>query len=91
MTYYQGAVYYPPALYVGILNAVACALCFAGGVAALKRKLFPLTVASVVFLLASGTSAPVVLGLGGLIIGAFQMEVSIMVLVSLIYRKVKRV
>ena len=96
VAYYHVAVAYP-ALYVGILNAVACALCFAGGAAALKRKLFPLTVAGVVFLLASGVAAPVAWGLdnyvwlNGLFVGVFQMAVSLMVLASLIYRKAKRV
>lgn len=39
---YHAWVFYP-ALYVGVLDLFACALCFVGGVALSKRRFFPLT------------------------------------------------
>jgi hypothetical protein len=80
-----------PALYVGVLDFFVCALCFAGGVASLKRKVFPLTVASTFLLLASGIAALIALGwLYGLLFGAPQLVVSIAVLASLVALKARK-
>jgi hypothetical protein len=49
----RSTVFYP-ALYLAVFDFFVCALCFVGGVAALKRRFFPLTLASVFLLLASG-------------------------------------
>ena len=52
----RSRVFYP-ALYLGVFDFVVCILCFAGGVASLKRRFLPLTVASAVLLLVSGIAA----------------------------------
>ena len=90
VSYYHAAAFYP-ALYVGALNISACALCFGAGVASLKRRFFPLTVASAVFLLASGIAAFIALGwVYGLLFGALQIGVSIAVLDSLVSVKARK-
>ena len=94
LTIYEASVsYYHPsavyaALYVGALNFCVCAVCFAAGVASLKRRLFPLTAASPILLLASGIAAFIALGwLYGLLFGALQIIVSIFVLAALVRLK----
>jgi hypothetical protein len=93
--YYHGPVFYP-ALYVGVLNLFACALCVAGGAALLKRRFLPLTLASVFLLLASGIAAPIAWSLGGyiwlngLFFGGAQIGVSLIALFFLIALKVKK-
>jgi hypothetical protein len=95
VAYYHVSVFYP-ALYVGVLNLFACGLCVVGGVALLKRRFFPLTLVAVFLLLASGIAAPIAWSLGGyiwfngLFVGAFQIVVSLIVLVSLVVRKAKK-
>jgi hypothetical protein len=95
VAYYQVAVFYP-AFYIGVLNLSACTLCVMGGVALLKRRFFPLTLASIFLLLASGIAAPIAWNLGGyiwlngLFLGAFHIVVSLMALVSLIARKARK-
>ena len=80
-----------PAFYVGVLDFFVCALCFVGGVASLKRRLFPLTMTSVFLLLASGITAFITGGwLFGLLFGAVQIVVSGIVLVSLVALKEKK-
>ena len=92
--YYNVAVFYP-ALYIGILNLCACAFSVVGGIALSKRRYFPLTLTSIFLLLASGIAAPIAWGLygyiwfNGLLLGAFQIVVSLIVLVSLVVRRVK--
>ena len=95
VAYYHTSIFYP-ALYVGALNLSACAFCVVGGVALSKRKFFPLTLAGVFLLLASGIVAPIAWSLGGyvwlngLFIGAFQLGASLIALVSLVARKTKK-
>jgi uncharacterized membrane protein len=96
VAYYHVSIFYP-ALYVGVLNLSACALCVVGGLALSKRRFFPLTLTGVLLLLASGIGAPVAWSLGGyvwlngLLLGAFQIVVSLIVLVSLVVaRRVKK-
>lgn len=91
-TSYSSGILYP-ALYVGVLDFIVCALCFAGGAAALKRRLFPLTVASVFLLLASGVAAFIAWNsywFNGVIFGAPQIVVSIAMLTSLATLKAKK-
>jgi hypothetical protein len=81
---------------MGALNLSACVFCLLDGVVLLKRRLFPLTLAGVLLLLTSGIAAPIAWNLGGyiwlngLLLGAFQIGVSLTALVSLIARKVKK-
>jgi uncharacterized membrane protein len=95
VAYYHVAIFYP-ALYVGALNLSACAFCLMGGVALSKRRFFPLTLAGVFLLLASGIAAPIAWSLGGyvwlngLFLGAFQLGASLMALVSLVAQKTKK-
>jgi uncharacterized membrane protein len=95
VTYYHVPVSYP-ALYVGVFNLSACAVCVVGGVALLKRSFFPLTLAAVFLLLVSGIAAPIAwsldgyIWLNGLFLGAFQIVVSLIALVFLVARKAKK-
>jgi hypothetical protein len=83
-------VFYP-ALYLGAFDFLVCPLCFAGGVASLKRRLFPLTAASAVLLLVSGITAFIIGSwLFGLIFGLLPITVSIAVLASLVALKRKK-
>ena len=92
--YYHVSVFYS-ALYVGALNLSSCVFCLVGGVALLKRRRFPLTLAGVFLLLASGIAAPIAwnsggyIWLNGLFLGAFQIGVSLTALFSLA-RKAKK-
>ena len=86
----RSTVFYP-ALYQAVFDFLVCSLCFAGGVASLKRRLFPLTAAIVFLLLASGITAFITGGwLFGLLFGAVQIVVSVIVLVSLVALKAKK-
>jgi uncharacterized membrane protein len=98
---YEGSVAYyhvptfHPALYVSAFNLSASALCVVGGVALLKRRFFPLTLAAIFLLLASGIAAPIAwsldgyIWLNGLFLGVFQIGVSITALIFLAARKAK--
>ena len=66
VAYYHVPTFYP-ALYVSAFNLSASALCVVGGVALLKRRFFPLTLAAIFLLLASGIAAPIAWSLDGYI------------------------
>jgi len=88
-------IYYS-ALYIAIVDFFACALCLMGGVVLLKKRFFPLTIASIIFLLGSGIATPttwIIYGyswLNGLLLGMFQLVVSIIALVFLFKLKTKK-
>lgn len=88
-------IYYP-ALYIAIVDFFACALCLMGGVALLKKRFFPLTLASIIFLLGSGVATPtawILYGyswLNGLLLGMFQLVVSIIAFTFLFKLKTKK-
>jgi peptidoglycan/LPS O-acetylase OafA/YrhL len=96
MMWYNGSlsprstVFYP-ALYLPVFDFSVCALCFVGGVAALKRRFFPLTLAIFFLLLASGI-ATFIAGswLFGLLFGLLSIVVSVAVLASLVALKAKK-
>jgi hypothetical protein len=83
-------VFYP-ALYLAVFDFVVCALCFVGGVASLKRRLFPLTATSVVLLLVSGIAAFIAGSwFFGLLFGVLPIVVSITSLAALVKLKTKK-
>ena len=85
----RSTVFYP-ALYVAVFDFLVCPLCFAGGVASLKRRLFPLTVASAVLLLASGIAAFIAGSwFFGFLFGLLPIVVSIATLAALVKLKTK--
>jgi hypothetical protein len=61
-----------------------------------EEKIFPLTLAAIFLLLASGLAAPIAwsldgyIWLNGLFLGAFQIGVSVIALVFLVARKAKK-
>ena len=95
VAYYHVPTFYP-ALYVSVFNLSASALCVVGGLALLKKRFFPLTLAAIFLLLASGIAAPIAwsldgyIWLNGLFLGAFQIGVSVIALVFLVARKAKK-
>ena len=91
----HGPIFYS-ALNVAIADFFACALCFTGGLALLKKRFFPLTLASIIFLLGSGIATPIAWildghpWLNGLLFGTFQIVVSIIALAFLVKLKTKK-
>lgn len=86
----RSRVFYP-ALYLGVFDFVVCILCFAGGVASLKRRFFPLTLASVVLLLVSGIAAFIAGSwFYGALFGLIPIVVSVAVLAVLVKLKMKK-
>jgi hypothetical protein len=79
-----------PALYLGVFDFVVCILCFFGGVASLKRRFFPLTVASTVLLLVSGIAAFIVEWFFGVLFGLIPIVVSVAALAALVKLKMKK-
>ena len=67
-----------------------------GGVVLLKKRFFPLTLASIIFLLGSGVATPIAWildghsWLNGLLFGTFQIVVSIIALAFLVKLKTKK-
>jgi hypothetical protein len=92
---YLTPVFYS-ALYIAVLDFFACALCFMGGVALLKKRFFPLTLASIIFLLGSGIATPIAWSLdghswlNGLLFGTFQIVISIIAIAFLVKLKTKK-